>query len=1171
MGIFDDNKFIEITQDDVKDAAYSSSNLEERIKQRAFANVIGGRLGIKYLKSIGFNATNQNSLYTIPAVLKDMDISDINIDNIKVDVRIVPNEHFLFVPKAQYEFNTTPDLYIFLVMSEDLSTANFVGAIAPDEVSKSKEVNGYYIVDNGSLYNENSLKKALKKSKPKSNLPTNENDIIKAQALIINFIDGDIMNNEKHFVYEQLMKSGELCEMFKQFQHFELISTDLAHTNEILSDSVLDVLGAQQLYNEDITSDEFGSDVDLDEIANTTVADFVEDYIEENHVGEDTMNLDNNDIINGEFEEKGEEIIEEPGQLDELPSDEELANFETFEPQEVTEEESFTLEDLAPTANENIPNLNDLGTFEGFGGLEPNLSQSDIDDLTADSIDLDNIDLDAFSDLTQQNNSSNQEQQQQQQQNNETSDTQVSEEIQSIDDIAKDDDINFLDFEDIPDLQDINNNENLDTLDNFANFEDLDSDNIPELEDLTEITNEQMATQDITEPTHENNDTPEEQPSLIDAVKNEGFDIASEPTEMTDLEAFETPIDLTLPELAPDDDLPSLEEITADETLQVQEPQHTQEEIQNTQQKEIVLDDKLETLEPIAPLEDLVPQTLDDIAQDKNFSSPEPNLDKTASSTEIQDLPQQFQGLGNDASQDVDLSNFEMNTETTPTETNLQEQAQTETSNNYNDDDMSGLEEFTMDMAAAVEEANPNLNNPQIPVDEAMNDAFSAFNNFTSMSDNSTQAQTSEQSPQEAQNSKFENINLDDLDDDLDDDLISDDATSSQSDINPDNIDLDSEIDNLVNSDIDLSEINLDDIDLNDPDIQNIDLDFSDEDFASNTQTPQQEIPQDTNLNNIPDMSAQQDYTDMQFNPDDISNMNNISQGSDNYDPNFAANDQSTIETLYDNTQQQGQMGNDAIDNSLNQNNVNNNYQMPPQKQTKKKTPSPLLGILFIVLIVAFGYTKKDLIMEKINANKGIQTQQDQNMPIEGETQEDKEDAQMLTDTTPENAEEGDENKQPIGAIPGEAGGPQDVASMNASLNQGKERLTDKNLSTLPSKPQAPLYTNQIKKLYWEVPQELTYNEAIVKYLKITGRTMKFAIQSDLLNASELPYSSKMIVDVQINKSGELTNTNVNVSSGSKQIDAIVLQSVKAALKYVKAPTSEFTKDSYNFSLIINF
>ena len=1162
MGIFDDNKFIEITQDDVKDAVYSSSNLEDRIKQRAFANVIGGRLGIKYLKSIGFNATNQNSLYTIPAVLKDMDISDINIDNIKVDVRIVQNEHALFVPKAQYEFNVTPDLYIFLVMSEDLSTANFVGAIAPDEVNKSKEINGYYIVDNGTLYNENSLKKALKKSKPKSNLPTNENDIVKAQALIVNFIDGDIMNNEKHFMYEQLMKSGELCEMFRQFQHFELISTDLAHTNEILSDSVLDVLGAQQIYQGDDLPDEFGSDVDLDEIANTTVADFVEDYIEENHVGEEAMNLDNNDIINGEFEEKGEEIIEEPGQLDELPSDEELANFETFEPEQVEEEESFTLDDLTPSENASIPNLNmdNAGTFEGFGGLEPNLSQAELDDLTSNTIALDNIDLGGFSDLTQNDNS----QSEQQPSNEETqADTPELEEIQSIDEIAKDDDINFLDFEDIPDLQDLNADESLNTLDNFADFEEVDSNNIPELEELTEVPTEQIASQDTVEQPMEEFEQveeisaePEEQPSLMDAVKNEGFD-------MTDLESFETPIDLTLPELEPDDDLPSLEEITEDETPQEQEPQTVQDDTQDSALTEMPEDDNLELLEPVTPLEDLVPQTLDDIAQDVNFSEPEQPSEKTNTSNEIQELPQQFQSLSNDEeTQEVDLSDFEM--EQQPQESQPQAE-ETQTSDNFSeDDDMSGLEEFTMDMAAAVEEANPNLNNPQIPVDDAMNDAFSAFNDFT-MSDD-TASKTAQ-----ATTSEFDNINLDDLDDLDSDDSIPDDALNSQSDINTDNIDLDSEIDNLVNSDIDLSEINLDDIDLNDPDIQNVDLDFSDEDFNAGMQSstaPQPEMSQGAGLNDIPDMTAQQNYNDMQFNPDDI---NNIPQGADNYDPNFAANDQSTIETLYDNTQPQGQMGNDAMDNTLNQNNVNmNNYQMPPQKPKAKK-PSPLLGILLIVLLVAFGYTKKDLIMEKINANKGVQTQQDQNMPIEGETQEDKEDAQMLNDTTPENAEEGDESKQPIGAIPGEAGGPQDVASMNASLNQGKERLADKNLTTLPSKPQAPLYTNQIKKLYWEVPQELTYNDAVVKYLKITGRAMKFAIQSDLLNASELPYSSKMIVDVQINKSGELTGTNVTVSSGSKQIDAIVLQSVKAALKYVKAPTSEFTKDSYNFSLIINF
>ncbi len=1138
MGIFDDNKFIEITQDDIKDAIYSSNSLDENIKQRAFANVIGGRLGIKYLKSIGFNATNQNSLYTIPAVLKDMDISDVNIDNIKVDIRIAQNEACLFVPKAQYEFNVTPDLYIFLIMNPDMSSASFIGAIAPDEVNKSKEANNYYIVDKGNLYNENSLKKALKKSKPKSNLPTNENDIIKAQALIVNFIDGDIMNSEKHFMYEQLAKSGELCEMFRQFQHFELISTDLANTNEILNDSVLDVLGAQQLYNEDITTDEFGSEVDLDEIANTTVADFVEDYFEENHEEEDTMNLDdNNNIIDGEFEEKSEGIIEEAGKLEELPSDEELANFETFEPEQVEEEESFTLEDLTPGENANISDMNseDAGTFEGFEGLEPNMSPADLEYLTSNTIDIDNIDLGGFSDLTQNNNQNQEEQTPENEIQNEALQL---EELQSIDDMAKDEDINFLDFEDIPDLQGINETENLDVLDNFAGFEDEAVDNIPDLEEITEITatnEEPVETTDASveaEAPEELNDVQAEQPSLMDAVQNEGFEMSPETVDMTNLEDFETPIDLTLPELEPDDDLPMLEEITEEvqDTLEQQAPEpevtQTQTETNDLQDAQLEDNNNIELLEPVAPLEDLVPQTLDNIAQDVNFTASE--------------------------EQPVELSK-----ETT-----------SENTSNNEDDDMSGLEEFTMDMAAAVEEANPNLNNPQVPVDNAMNDAFSAFNDFTTMTDDNSSSQSA------TQTSQFDNINLDDLDDEDIDEQILADAQKSQSDINTSDLDLNSELDNLMNSnDIDLNNINIDDIDindidLNDPDIQNVDLDFSEDGFNNNPQPT--EYAQDMQINEIPDMTNTQEYDNSQFAQDDFATQ----QGAQNYDPNFAANDQSTIETLYDNTQNQGQMGNDAMDNTLNQNNVNmNNYQMPPQKpqKTQKKKPSPLLGILLIVLLVAFGYTKKDLIMEKINANKGVQTQQDQNMPIEGESQEDKEDAQMLNDTTPENSEEGEDAKQPIGAIPGEAGGPQDIASMNASLNQGKERLTEKNLTTLPSKPQAPLYTNQIKKLYWEVPQELTYNDAVVKYLKITGRAMKFAIQSDLLNVSELPYSSKMIVDVEINKSGELTAANVTVSSGSKQIDALVLQSVKAALKYVKAPTSEFTKESYNFSIIINF
>ena len=128
-----------------------------------------------------------------------------------------------------------------------------------------------------------------------------------------------------------------------------------------------------------------------------------------------------------------------------------------------------------------------------------------------------------------------------------------------------------------------------------------------------------------------------------------------------------------------------------------------------------------------------------------------------------------------------------------------------------------------------------------------------------------------------------------------------------------------------------------------------------------------------------------------------------------------------------------------------------------------------------------------------------------------------------------------------------------------------------KNLPPSFAKNPEPLSSNNFKRLYWEIPEDLSYNDAIVNFLKTAGRTMKFSMQSDLLNTTESPYLSKMIVDIVIKKDGTVENVTTTVSSGSKQIDTIVLQSVKAALKYVKAPTSEFKQDSYNFSLIINF
>lgn len=110
-----------------------------------------------------------------------------------------------------------------------------------------------------------------------------------------------------------------------------------------------------------------------------------------------------------------------------------------------------------------------------------------------------------------------------------------------------------------------------------------------------------------------------------------------------------------------------------------------------------------------------------------------------------------------------------------------------------------------------------------------------------------------------------------------------------------------------------------------------------------------------------------------------------------------------------------------------------------------------------------------------------------------------------------------------------------------------------------------------VTKVAWEVPEDLAYNDSFRKYLQIAGKNLKLNLQNNLLLATEMAYSNKVIVDMKISKDGNLQDTSVSVSSGSKQIDKIVLQSVKDTLKYLKVPSNELNSPTTDATLIINF
>ena len=1322
MSIIDNsNLIIKITEEDIKDAVISTENIKEDLKERGFANVLGAHLGLKFLQTLDINASNKNSLYTITSVLNDIDISDINVNNIKIDVRICQDERHLCVPASHFEFGLTPDIYIFFILSKDMDFAAFVGTTAPGEVKKNKNIDGYYLVSKKDLYSAKSLKNVLSKFKPENDVTVEKNDLEKAQSLIVQFIDDDILHTEKKFLYEQLSKSIELRSYFKEFDKFEFISKNIANRDDMLSGTVLDVFDKISDKTENEFVEAFQDDNDLNDNNNKNDDDiFIDNPFESDDLQEDTT-----------FNNKNSEG------LSSLPDDETLANFSSYNPdndienENSDEDDDFKLEDVGFAgfeglkASNNIPdssldrNIIDLDSHISFNenidndfDREQNNNLHTIDDIEfanfshtekrkenlkkeKDNSATKQINIQSFEEmdniLAEANKNSNETDNisKTNTANKEDIFAEISHSNEIINDIKPVEKINLAGHPDV-----VNNNDAMEELIYDDSYEKEEK-NVEYLKEINKI--ESMEEPSSSSEFEEVNDseTMEELTSdnnVEDLSSSETIEELTPDNNFEDLSSSETVEELTpdnnfedlssggtIEELSTDnnfEDLSSggtIEELTADNSLEDLSSSETveeltldnnfeeaesdtveipniddkiqediREELPNTDSDEEItnedfqkldelsgtidnvlapLDGNLDSLEPVdndfkmnstdsneqnysevavnneeqvlsnsditdnqplaaeqyqtsdiesgnleeihdannefdntlssndAQLQELQP--LEDLSSDYNVNNDssfeEVNLEETNNNSNfetIEELPAEnntyadsFAELNNDSSfEEVNLeetndnSNFET-IEELPAENNTDADSFAEVNNDSSFEEVN-LETSDNSNFEAIDNTtidNAGNNNFESTDSDNIDEFADAFSGFSDMNDESSSSSSN----------SLDDINLDSLDGDDDD--INIDGIDNIDDIDIDNLD----IDNISTDDIDLSNINLDDIELDDEDLNGVAI----EDFN----------PSSENVS---------------------SNMNEQSPiiNEEKYQPNYDENDKNTLEQLYqENTKDKIPGNGDKMDNSLDENNVNQTN-ITNQGKPKQKSNTALLLLVFVALLGFMGYTKKDLIMEQINNIRGgssdsvLITEGQNNMPVEGEeTNTPPQEPPAPSENQEQQPQQEEQQQQPVGAIPGEAGGPQDAKSMEESLKRAQKPQSIDKIAQPTTKLSEPLSSAQISKLYWEVPKDLTYNENVTKYLQVVGKTSKLAIQSDLLNVKEMPYSSKMIVSVKLSRTGEVIDAIATVSSGSKQVDAIVLQSVKSAMKYVKAPTSEFTKESYDFSLIINF
>ena len=141
-----------IEEREVETAQELCANIKDNeIRSRAVANCVAAIIAKKYFAETAQEVDIETGLYNLENILKDFEISDIYVNGNYIDLRLYFDEKEICVPKSHFDNETEPLAYMFIKVSEDIKDATVTGFILPDTITRIKDNNGYYAVNENAL------------------------------------------------------------------------------------------------------------------------------------------------------------------------------------------------------------------------------------------------------------------------------------------------------------------------------------------------------------------------------------------------------------------------------------------------------------------------------------------------------------------------------------------------------------------------------------------------------------------------------------------------------------------------------------------------------------------------------------------------------------------------------------------------------------------------------------------------------------------------------------------------------------------------------------------------------------------------------------------------------------------------------------------------------------
>ena len=110
----------------------------------------------------------------------------------------------------------------------------------------------------------------------------------------------------------------------------------------------------------------------------------------------------------------------------------------------------------------------------------------------------------------------------------------------------------------------------------------------------------------------------------------------------------------------------------------------------------------------------------------------------------------------------------------------------------------------------------------------------------------------------------------------------------------------------------------------------------------------------------------------------------------------------------------------------------------------------------------------------------------------------------------------------------------------------------------------------RISNVAWEVGASLANDPVFRNYLVVAGQALKANLGKGLLNTREKSLKNELKVQIVLDLDGNILDGRMKIGSGSRQIDDIVLQTVKETLSYTKIPQIQTNKKYIKTNIIIS-